>query len=204
MGFIFHRRIRLFGGLGLNVSKSGVSPSLRTAFGTIGLRGLTFRTGIPGLHWRKRWNSKSAGDFFLIVFTLWLMFIAVAASLVIAFYLLVLLYEVLRWLVLTLYDLYRWIFYRENPQQDLLMEYQPRLDPELVAAARIMVERQSATVPDIQRALGTGYNRSYQLLKAAEAAAIVGPPDEQRQRAVYFQTREELEAHLVALGKGGG
>ncbi len=35
------------GGLGLNLSKSGISPSYRTKFGSVGPKQFTIRTGIP-------------------------------------------------------------------------------------------------------------------------------------------------------------
>jgi hypothetical protein len=49
MSFRFFKRIDLIGGLGLNVSKSGPSLSLRTPYGTVGQKGVSIRTGIPGL-----------------------------------------------------------------------------------------------------------------------------------------------------------
>jgi len=52
MGFRLQKRLNLARGFGLNISKSGVSPSLRTKIGAIGPRGYTIRTGIPGLTWR--------------------------------------------------------------------------------------------------------------------------------------------------------
>lgn len=52
MGFRIQRRVDLSGGLGMNVSRSGVSPSLRTRWGAIGPRGFSIRTGIPGLTFR--------------------------------------------------------------------------------------------------------------------------------------------------------
>ena len=61
MGFRFQRRINLTRGMGLNISKSGVSTSLRTRFGTIGSKGFSFRTGIPGLSYRHRFRKSSDG-----------------------------------------------------------------------------------------------------------------------------------------------
>lgn len=56
MGFFrFYRRTKLFGGLGINWSKSGPSLSLRTPFGSIGTKGGSIRTGITGLQYR--WNN---------------------------------------------------------------------------------------------------------------------------------------------------
>lgn len=52
MGFRLFKRVNLAGGLGLNVSKSGASLSVRTPLGTIGSKGVSIRTGIPGLTFR--------------------------------------------------------------------------------------------------------------------------------------------------------
>lgn len=60
MGFRYYRRINLGRGAGLNVSKSGISPSYRTRFGSIGPRGFSVRTGIPGLSYRGG-RSKGGG-----------------------------------------------------------------------------------------------------------------------------------------------
>ena len=49
MSFRFFKRINLIGGLGVNLSKSGPSLSVRTPLGTIGQKGISIRTGIPGL-----------------------------------------------------------------------------------------------------------------------------------------------------------
>ena len=49
MGFRFQKRVSLGGGLGLNISKSGVSPSYRTRYVSINPRGFSLRTGVAGL-----------------------------------------------------------------------------------------------------------------------------------------------------------
>ncbi|HEX6795905.1 MAG TPA: DUF4236 domain-containing protein [Casimicrobiaceae bacterium] len=50
MGFRFHRSVRLFPGLRLNLSRSGVSASVgrRGAWLTLGRRGVRATVGIPG------------------------------------------------------------------------------------------------------------------------------------------------------------
>ena len=50
MGFRFHRTVRLFPGLRLNVSKSGVSASIGTrgAWLTFGRKGTRATVGLPG------------------------------------------------------------------------------------------------------------------------------------------------------------
>ena len=61
MGFRYQRRIPIIGGLGLNLSKSGVGLSFRTLFGTVGTKGYSIRTGIPGLSWRA-YQPKGGGS----------------------------------------------------------------------------------------------------------------------------------------------
>ncbi|MEZ0183047.1 DUF4236 domain-containing protein [Flavobacterium oncorhynchi] len=63
MGFRFQKRIKLGGGLGLNISKSGISPSLRTKIGTYNKNGYSTKTGIPGLRYQ------SSGCLVLFIFT---------------------------------------------------------------------------------------------------------------------------------------
>lgn len=53
MSVRYQRRISLGKGLGVNLSKSGMSVSKRTPFGSIGTSGYSIRTGIPGLFFRK-------------------------------------------------------------------------------------------------------------------------------------------------------
>lgn len=57
-----HKRINLGKGIGINISKSGISPSLRTKRGTLSTKSLSVRTGIPGLTYRKTFsNAKGKG-----------------------------------------------------------------------------------------------------------------------------------------------
>ncbi len=53
MGLQFNRRIRLGKNIGLNISKSGISPSIRTKWGSLNPKGFSIRTGIKGLTYRK-------------------------------------------------------------------------------------------------------------------------------------------------------
>ena len=72
MGFRYQKRIKLGKGLGLNISKSGVSSSYRTQKGSIGSKGFLIRTGIPGLTYRKTFSKSSKNgclSMFLIVIT---------------------------------------------------------------------------------------------------------------------------------------
>lgn len=52
MGFRFQKRIKLGGGLGINLSKSGISPSLRTKMGTFSKNGYSVKTGLPGVRYQ--------------------------------------------------------------------------------------------------------------------------------------------------------
>jgi len=59
MGLIFRKRINLGKGFGLNLSKSGVSSSQRTRFGSFGSRGFSIRTGVPGVYYRSTFKKGS-------------------------------------------------------------------------------------------------------------------------------------------------
>ena len=69
MGLRFYKRVNYGDGVGLNVSKSGISPSIRTSLGSFGARGYSIRTGIPGLTWRVG-TGKNAALVWLIVMIL--------------------------------------------------------------------------------------------------------------------------------------
>lgn len=69
MGFRFQKRINLGGGLGLNISKSGISPSLKTSRGTLSSKGVSVRTGIPGVNYHNNFSkTKKGGCILLFVF----------------------------------------------------------------------------------------------------------------------------------------
>jgi hypothetical protein len=70
MGFRFQKRINLGGGLGLNVSKSGISPSLRTKIGTVSNKGVSIKTGLQGVSYRKAINSKGCVVALLLYLTI--------------------------------------------------------------------------------------------------------------------------------------
>ncbi len=53
MGFRYQKRTNLGKGLGLNICKSGISPSIRTKSGTLSGKGYSLRSGIPGMTYRK-------------------------------------------------------------------------------------------------------------------------------------------------------
>jgi hypothetical protein len=62
MGLGFRKRVNLGGGLGLNISKSGISPSIRTKAGTISNKGFSIRTGVSGVSYKKNFSTvKNSG-----------------------------------------------------------------------------------------------------------------------------------------------
>ncbi len=65
MGFRFYKRVNLGKGLGLNISKSGITPSIRTKRGSISTKGFSVRTGVPGLGYRSSFGRSGC----LIVLT---------------------------------------------------------------------------------------------------------------------------------------
>lgn len=138
MGFRFHRRINIGGGLGLNFSNSGVSPSLRTPFGSISTRGLSLRTGIPGLSFRK--SGKKGSNFLetlIAIISLWLLIQLFWISLRVAWIVLLFVLSVLMWLALTLYDFIRYIFSKKQQETTPEQALNPVLsaqDAELYAA----------------------------------------------------------------------
>ena len=67
MGFRFQKRIKLGKRFGINISKSGVTPSYRGKRGSLSSKGYSIRTGIPGLNYRKAFK-KSQGSGCLLTF----------------------------------------------------------------------------------------------------------------------------------------
>lgn len=71
MGFRFQKRIKLGGGFGFNISKSGISPSLRTKMGSFSKNGYSVKTGISGVRYQ---NSDCLVLFGFIGITAFLIF----------------------------------------------------------------------------------------------------------------------------------
>jgi hypothetical protein len=127
MGFRFQRRIRIGRGTYVNASGSGLSMSQRTSWGSIGTRGVSVRTGIPGLTWRTSWGRSggAGGVAMLIVGGVVVMFYATIAMLWLSYWMLLVGFEVARWLVLTCIDLYRYFAHNEQPKPELDQSAQP-------------------------------------------------------------------------------
>jgi hypothetical protein len=100
MGFRFQRRINLGGGWGLNTSGSGGSLSRRTRHGSIGTKGFSLRSGIPGLSYRQSWGKNSGA----VVAVAALVMAVVAIAVQILIVLVPLIWQCLSWLALTIYD----------------------------------------------------------------------------------------------------
>jgi hypothetical protein len=67
----FNKRVKITKGLGVNISKSGISPSVRTKSGSLSSKGYSVRTGIPGLTYRKTFSkAKNSGCMVTMLITL--------------------------------------------------------------------------------------------------------------------------------------
>lgn len=82
MGFRYYRRVNLGKGQGLNLSKSGVSTSLRTRSGSIGTRNYSIPTGVKGLYYRGSTGGKDAG-------VGWALILLIFGVFILAYYLIV-------------------------------------------------------------------------------------------------------------------
>lgn len=64
MAFRFNKRIKIGIGKGLaiNLSKSGITPSVKTKRGSVNSKGYSIRTGVPGINYQKTFSkSKNSG-----------------------------------------------------------------------------------------------------------------------------------------------
>lgn len=68
MGIRYQKRFGGTKGFGLNFSGSGISSSYRTKYGTVGSKGFSIRSGIPGLSFRSSYGrGKDKGVTALII-----------------------------------------------------------------------------------------------------------------------------------------
>lgn len=68
MAIRFNKRVKIIKGLGINISKSGISPSVRTKSGSLSSKGYSIRTGIPGLTYRKTFSKTKNSGCLVIMF----------------------------------------------------------------------------------------------------------------------------------------
>lgn len=145
MGFRFHRRLNLGGGAGLNVSKSGVSASVRGRHGSIGTSGFSLRTGIPGLSYRQSWGRGTNNALIFVVLAI--ATVAIVALLQLTAGLLTVLFQAGRWLYLTGSD---YLEYRRTglvPDGDLGVEAMELPDdPNAKTLAEILAGETQSTV----------------------------------------------------------
>lgn len=74
MAFRFQKRVKLGKGLGINISKSGITPSYRTKRGSLSSKGYSIRTGISGLNYRKTFSKgKNSGCLVVLILPLCMM-----------------------------------------------------------------------------------------------------------------------------------
>lgn len=77
MGFIFRKRINLGKSFGLNISKTGISPSFRTKAGSFGSKGFSIRTGLPGLYYRGTNKNRGCASIILLIISSGILFFIV-------------------------------------------------------------------------------------------------------------------------------
>lgn len=81
MGFRFQKRIKLGKGFGVNLSKTGVTPSYRNKKGSVSSKGYSFRAGISGLTFRKTFSkAKNSGCLLVFSFLLIVSFLSTINS----------------------------------------------------------------------------------------------------------------------------
>lgn len=123
MAFRYSKRIGGNKGWGLNVSGSGISSSYRSKYGSIGAKGFSFRTGIPGLTFRSSWGrGKNKGIIALI-------FLIIIATVFVVYVTAVIFYNTARllyWSYIEAYHLtlrlnYKWKE-RHQLKQNILLE----------------------------------------------------------------------------------
>jgi hypothetical protein len=67
MGFSYRKRINVGKGLGVTLTSAGMSASYRTQMGSVGSKGYSIRTGIPGLTFRSSWARGKYGLLVLLI-----------------------------------------------------------------------------------------------------------------------------------------
>ncbi|MEA5257617.1 hypothetical protein VB264_07470 [Arcicella aquatica] len=121
MGFRYHKRIGTNKGLGLNISGSGLSSSYRSKYGSIGSKGFSIKSGIPGLTFRSGWGGgKNKGAGALVVLAVMATFFFVYISIVVLYNLI----RLLIWGGTELYHLGLRLYYRWKEKQALKLEMQ--------------------------------------------------------------------------------
>lgn len=120
MGFRFHQRINIGGGLGFNISKSGISPSVRTRFGSFGPKGISLRTGIPGLTYRSSGKKGSFWETVLIGMLVGVTIVVLWTAIRLAFTLLLYLLNIVIFIVVAVVESIAYLlgFRKEEPASE--------------------------------------------------------------------------------------
>lgn len=110
MGVRYQKRIGGNKGFGLNLSGSGISSSYRTKYGSVGSKGFSIRSGIPGLSFRSGYGrGKDKGVTALIILGLIVAGFAIYYSIVILYnFTLFLLWTITETRKLILREYYLW------------------------------------------------------------------------------------------------
>src|SRR5690606_34532534 len=95
----------LGGGFGLNASKSGLSASARSRAGSIGTRGFSIRSGIPGLSYRQSWGKNGTGMAIIAAVVGMVVYAVVYVVVNVLFLIVPLVWQCLAWIFMTTYDL---------------------------------------------------------------------------------------------------
>ena len=77
-----------------------------------------------------------------------------------------------------------------------------KLDPKFEDAARMVVTTGRASTSYLQTTLGMGFARSARVMSQLEAAGIVGPQNNSKNREVLVQTLAELD-EILKKYRGG-
>ena len=121
MGFRYYKRVSNSKGWGLNISGSGLSSSYRSKYGSIGSKGFSIRSGIPGLTFRSGWGSgKNKGTVAMII-------LAIMGTLFIVYSSIIVLYNLIRLLIWGGTEVYHFgmrLYYRWKEKQALKLEMQ--------------------------------------------------------------------------------
>lgn len=107
MGLRYQKRVDFGKGAGLNISKSGISASKRTKYGTIGAKGFSIRTGIPGLTFRSSWSGKKSTPAIQII----------SMFLVVVFFLIIIVYNILIFILWLVKEIYHFILRKYYERQ---------------------------------------------------------------------------------------
>ena len=84
----------------------------------------------------------------------------------------------------------------ENGSDDGGMVDMKKIDPKFEEAARLVVSTGRASTSYLQTQMGMGFARSARVMSQLEAAGIVGPQNNSKNRDVLIQTFSELDEIL--------